>query len=150
MRQAAKTRDQFHYFLPIQTRWSDNDLYGHVNNVTYYSYFDTAANALLIEKANFDIHQSPIIGLVVDSACSFLHELSYPEIIDVGVTISRIGNSSLTYELAIFKFGQETASAQGHFVHVFVYRETRKRTPIPSKLRSALRHYLRYAIAYVG
>ena len=87
MRQAAKTRDQFHYFLPIQTRWSDNDLYGHVNNVTYYSYLDTAANALLIEKANFDIHQSPIIGLVVDSACSFLHELSYPEIIDVGVTI---------------------------------------------------------------
>ncbi|MEB0089598.1 hotdog domain-containing protein, partial [Pseudomonas sp. RTI1] len=83
-----------------------------VNNVTYYSYFDTAANALLIEKANFDIHQSPIIGLVVDSACSFLHELSYPEIIDVGVTIAKIGNSSLTYELAIFKFGQETASAQ--------------------------------------
>lgn len=146
MRQAAKTRDQFHYFLPIQTRWSDNDLYGHVNNVTYYSYFDTAANALLIEKANFDIHQSPIIGLVVDSACSFLQELSYPEIIDVGVTISRIGNSSLTYELAIFKFGQETASAQGHFVHVFVDRETRKSTPIPSEMRSALHHYLSHDI----
>ena len=141
MRQAAKTRDQFHYFLPIQTRWSDNDLYGHVNNVTYYSYFDTAANALLIEKANFDIHQSPIIGLVVDSACSFLHELSYPEIIDVGVTIAKIGNSSLTYELAIFKFGQETASAQGHFVHVFVDRETRKSTPIPIKIRDALYLY---------
>ena len=141
MRQAAKTRDQFHYFLPIQTRWSDNDLYGHVNNVTYYSYFDTAANALLIEKVNFDIHQSPIIGLVVDSACSFLHELSYPEIIDVGVTISKIGNSSLTYEVAIFKFGQETASTQGHFVHVFVDRETRKSTPIPIKIRDALYLY---------
>ena len=146
MRQAAKTRDQFHYFLPIKTRWSDNDLYGHVNNVTYYSYFDTAANALLIEKVNFDIHQSPIIGLVVDSACSFLHKLSYPEIIDVGVTISKIGNSSLTYEVAIFKFGQETASTQGHFVHVFVDRETRKSTPIPPEMRSALRQYLSHDI----
>ena len=83
---------------------------------------------------------------MVDSACSFLHELSYPEIIDVGVTISRIGNSSLTYELAIFKFGQETASAQGHFVHVFVDRETRKSNPIPSEMRSALRLYLSHGI----
>lgn len=137
-----KTRNQFQYFLPIQTRWSDNDLYGHVNNVTYYSYFDTAANALLIEQAQFDIHQSPIIGLVVESACNFIQELSYPEIIDVGVAISKIGHTSLTYELAIFKFGQATASAQGHFVHVFVDRQTRKSTPIPVEMRNALLRYL--------
>ncbi|RAV24558.1 acyl-CoA thioesterase, partial [Staphylococcus warneri] len=90
----------------------------HVNNVTYYSYFDTAANALLIQKADFDIHQSPIIGLVVNSSCDFFQELTYPEIIEVGVAISKIGNASLTYDLAIFKQGQSQASAQGQFVHV--------------------------------
>ena len=92
-----KTREQFKFFFPIQTRWADNDIYGHVNNVTYYSYFDTAANSLLIQKTGFDIHHSEIIGLVVDSACSFLQELSFPEIIEVGVAIGKVGNSSLRY-----------------------------------------------------
>ena len=85
-----KTRDQFHFFLNIQTRWADNDIYGHVNNVTYYSYFDTAANSLLIQHAGFDIRQSPIIGFVVDSACSFFQELSFPDVIEVGVAIAKI------------------------------------------------------------
>lgn len=137
-----KNRDQFKFFLPIQTRWADNDIYGHVNNVTYYSYFDTAANSLLIQKTNFDIHQSEIIGLVVDSACSFLQELSFPEIVEVGVAIGKIGNSSLRYELAIFKQGQATAAAQGHFVHVFVDRENRKSTTIPNEMRKILEQYL--------
>lgn len=137
-----KTRNQFKFFLPIQTRWADNDIYGHVNNVTYYSYFDTAANSLLIQKTNFDIHQSEIIGLVVDSACSFLQELSFPEIVEVGVAIGKIGNSSLRYELAIFKQGQATAAAQGHFVHVFVDRENRKSTTIPNEMRKILEQYL--------
>ena len=88
-----KTREQFKFFLPIQTRWADNDIYGHVNNVTYYSYFDTAANSLLIQKTGFNIHNSEIIGLVVDSACSFLQELSFPEMVEVGVAIGKIGNS---------------------------------------------------------
>ncbi|MBC9228327.1 acyl-CoA thioesterase [bacterium SPL81] len=136
-----KTRNQFKFFLPIQTRWADNDIYGHVNNVTYYSYFDTAANSLLIQKTNFDIHQSKIIGLVVDSACSFLQELSFPEVIEVGVAIGKIGNSSLKYELAIFKQGQATAAAQGHFVHVFVDRENRKSTTIPNEMRKILEQY---------
>ncbi|ENW04507.1 acyl-CoA thioesterase [Acinetobacter beijerinckii] len=136
-----KTRNQFKFFLPIQTRWADNDIYGHVNNVTYYSYFDTAANSLLIQKTNFDIHQSEIIGLVVDSACSFLQELSFPEVIEVGVAIGKIGNSSLKYELAIFKQGQATAAAQGHFVHVFVDRENRKSTTIPNEMRKILEQY---------
>ncbi|WP_339352352.1 thioesterase family protein [Acinetobacter beijerinckii] len=137
-----KNRDQFKFFLPIQTRWADNDIYGHVNNVTYYSYFDTAANSLLIQKTHFDIHQSEIIGLVVDSACSFLQELSFPEIVEVGVAIGKIGNSSLRYELAIFKQGQATAAAQGHFVHVFVDRENRKSTTIPNEMRKILEQYL--------
>ncbi|ENV32840.1 acyl-CoA thioesterase [Acinetobacter gerneri] len=138
MKPAIKTREQYHFLFPIQTRWADNDMYGHVNNVTYYSYFDTAANALLIQKAAFDLRNSKIIGLVVDSACSFLQELSYPEIIEVGVAIKKIGTTSLTYDLAIFKQGQNDASAQGHFVHVFVDRETRKSTPIPVEMRDAL------------
>ncbi|MBP2603688.1 acyl-CoA thioesterase [Acinetobacter calcoaceticus] len=137
-----KTREQFNFFLDIQTRWADNDIYGHVNNVTYYSYFDTAANALLIQKTGFDIHQSQSIGLVVDSACSFFQELSFPEIIQVGVAIGKIGNTSLRYELAIFKQGQEQASAQGHFVHVFVDRETRKTVPISESTRDVLEKFL--------
>lgn len=134
-------RKHFRFFLPIQTRWADNDIYGHVNNVTYYSYFDTAANSLLIQKAGFNIHQSSVIGLVVDSACSFFQELSFPEIIEVGVAIERIGQSSLTYRLAIFKQGQQQASAQGHFVHVFVNRKTRKSTPISQQMREDLATY---------
>ncbi|UUM26388.1 acyl-CoA thioesterase [Acinetobacter colistiniresistens] len=137
-----KTREQFKFFLPIQTRWADNDLYGHVNNVTYYSYFDTAANALLIQQTGFDIHRSESIGLVVDSACSFFQELSFPEMIEVGVAIGKIGNSSLRYELAIFKHGQQQAAAQGHFVHVFVDRETRKSIPIPERMREVLTHFM--------
>lgn len=137
-----KTREQFKFFFPIQTRWADNDIYGHVNNVTYYSYFDTAANSLLIQKTGFDIHNSEIIGLVVDSSCSFLQELSFPEMIEVGVAIGKIGNSSLRYELAIFKQGQPQAAAQGHFVHVFVDRKNRKSTAIPEKMREVLKHYV--------
>lgn len=142
MKPQIKLRDQYAFIFPIQTRWADNDIYGHVNNVTYYSYFDTAANALLIQKAEFDIHQSPIIGLVVNSSCDFFQELTYPEIIEVGVAISKIGNASLTYDLAIFKQGQSQASAQGQFVHVFVSRETKKSTPIPQDMRDALQIYL--------
>ncbi|MFV5363653.1 acyl-CoA thioesterase [Acinetobacter oleivorans] len=137
-----KTRDQFKFFLDIQTRWADNDIYGHVNNVTYYSYFDTAANALLIQETGFDIHEAKSIGLVVDSACSFLQELSFPEIIQVGVAIGKIGTTSLSYELAIFKQGQDQASAQGHFVHVFVDRETRKTVPISESVRAVLENFL--------
>ncbi|MEI5700048.1 thioesterase family protein [Acinetobacter baumannii] len=137
-----KTRDQFKFFLDIQTRWADNDIYGHVNNVTYYSYFDTAANALLIQQTGFDIHEAKSIGLVVDSACSFFQELSFPEIIQVGVGVGKIGTTSLRYELAIFKQGQDQASAQGHFVHVFVDRETRKTVPISESVRKVLENFL--------
>jgi acyl-CoA thioester hydrolase len=142
MKPKIRQRNQYAFIFPIQTRWADNDLYGHVNNVTYYSYFDTAANALLIQKAGFDIHHSPLIGLVVSSSCNFMQELSYPEIIEVGVAIEKIGRSSLSYDLAIFKQGQDHASAQGNFVHVFVERAHKKSTPIPLEMRDALTHYL--------
>ena len=142
MKPKTQLRADYQFFFPIQTRWADNDLYGHVNNVIYYSYFDTAANALLIQKAAFDIHHSPIIGLVVNSSCHFLQELTYPEIIEVGVVIEKIGNSSLTYNLAIFKQGQDQAAAQGQFVHVFVDRQSKKSTPIPQQMRDALTAYL--------
>lgn len=135
-------RSDFQFFLPIQTRWADNDMYGHVNNVTYYSYFDTAANALLIEKAQFDAHHSPMIGLVVNSSCDFLQELSYPEIIEVGVSIVKIGRSSLTYRLAIFKQNKNQAAAQGQFVHVFVDRLNRQSIEIPETMRQALQLYI--------
>ena len=142
MKPKTQLRADYQFFFPIQTRWADNDLYGHVNNVIYYSYFDTAANALLIQKAAFDIHHSPIIGLVVNSSCHFLQELTYPEIIEVGVAIAKIGNSSLTYNLAIFKQGQDQAAAQGQFVHVFVDRQSKKSIPIPQQMRDALTAYL--------
>ena len=142
MKPETKRRQNYRFLFPIQTRWADNDMYGHVNNVTYYSYFDTAANALLIQHAGFDLRNTPIIGLVVDSACSFLQELSYPEIIEVGVAIEKIGNSSLRYDFAIFKQGQNEAAAQGHFVHVFVDRQTRKSTSIPEDMRDALTQFL--------
>src|SRR5690606_25067636 len=135
---AIKTRDQYNFFFSIQTRWADNDLYGHVNNVTYYSYFDTAANALLIQHAGFNPHTAQQIGLVVNSSCQFNQELSYPEVVEVGVSIANMGTSSLTYDLAIFKQGQHQAAAQGSFVQVFVDRQTRKSTPIPAEMRDTL------------
>lgn len=142
MKPIIKQRQEYNFFLPIQTRWADNDIYGHVNNVTYYSYFDTAANALLIQHTGFDIHHSPIIGLVVNSSCHFMQELTYPEIIEVAVGIQKIGNSSLTYDLAIFKQGQNQAAAQGSFIHVFVRRKDKKSTPIPEEMRSALEKFM--------
>ncbi|ANF81941.1 thioesterase [Acinetobacter sp. NCu2D-2] len=142
MKNAIKQRQQYNFFLPIQTRWADNDMFGHVNNVTYYSYFDTAANALLIEKAGFKPQYSPSIGLVVSSNCQFNQELSYPEIIEVGVAIQKLGQSSITYDLAIFKLGHDDAAAQGNFVHVFVDRTTRKSTAISNEMRSALEDFL--------
>ena len=142
MKPNIRSRHHYSFIFQIQTRWADNDMYGHVNNVTYYSYFDTAANALLIQKAGFDIRQSPSIGLVVESHCQFMQELSYPEIIDVGVAIRKLGNSSLCYDLAIFKQGQEAASAQGYITHVFVDRVIRKSTPISTEIRDALTSFL--------
>lgn len=135
-------RQDYRYFISLDTRWSDNDVYGHVNNVTYYSYFDTAANRLLIEHAGFDFLHSPLIGLVVKSGCEYFQALAYPEKIHIGVRVAHLGRSSLGYEIAIFKDHQDAAAAQGHFTHVFVDRETRRSQEIPSAMREALSRFI--------
>lgn len=135
-------RSDFHYFLPMQTRWADCDMYGHVNNVTYYSYFDTATNRFLIEHLGFNPATAQQIGLVVDSQCSFLAELNYPESIEVAVAIGKISNSSLQYQLAIFKQDEAKPAAQGRMVHVFVDRETRKPVPLDDATRLQLQPFV--------
>jgi acyl-CoA thioester hydrolase len=124
--------------LPIQTRWKDNDVYGHVNNVEYYSYFDTAINAWLIREGGLDIERGDVIGLCVESHCEYRAALTFPETIEVGLRVGRLGKSSVRYELGIFRQGVDEATAEGHFVHVFVDRENRRPAAIPPQLRSAL------------
>lgn len=131
-------RNQYRVFYPITTRWSDNDIYGHVNNVTYYSYFDSAVNRYLIEHGKMNIHSSAIVAFVVSSQCQYLAPVAYPDDIEVGILVKKLGNSSVTYGVAIFKSGENNAVAYGDFVHVFVEREKNKSVGIPSQIRSAL------------
>jgi acyl-CoA thioester hydrolase len=131
------TAAAYRYFTPITTRWMDNDIYGHVNNVAYYSYFDTAANHYLITQGGLDIASGDIIGLVVESHCAFHAPLEYPSQLRAGVRVDKLGNRAVTYGLAIFDDG-ELAAAHGYVVHVFVDRTTRKPVPIPPRLRDAL------------
>jgi len=126
--------------LPIQTRWKDNDVYGHVNNVEYYSFFDTAINAWLIREGGLDIERGEVIGLCVESHCEFKAALTFPESIEVGLRVGKLGKSSVRYELGIFRAGgaDDEVTAEGHFVHVFVDRETRRPVPIPDPLRACM------------
>jgi len=136
---AAKieNRDDYRYFLNLQTRWMDNDLYGHVNNVTYYSYFDTVVNYFLIEKGGLDIHNAPVIGVVVESHCNYTRSVAYPDLIDCGLRVGHLGNSSVRYEVGIFRNGEADACAAGHFIHVFVERDSNKPVAIPKQIRDA-------------
>jgi acyl-CoA thioester hydrolase len=134
----AETPDRYRYFLPITTRWMDNDVYGHINNVIYYSYFDTVANHYLIHEGGLDILSSPIIGLVVESQCTYRAPLAYPDRLRAGLRVDKLGNRSVTYGIAIFKEGADQAAAHGYFVHVFVDRQSRKAVAIPARLRAAL------------
>ena len=131
-------RTGYPYFTDITTRWMDNDIYGHVNNVVYYSYFDSVANKYLIEEGGLDIHSAEIIGFVVASSCQFKSPIVYPEPIEAGFRVNKLGNSSVEYGIAIFKQGQPNASAVGTFTHVFVDRATDKSVAIPAPLRRAL------------
>jgi len=131
-------RVDYAYFLAIPTRWMDNDTYGHVNNVTYYSYFDTVVNEHLVRAGGLDIHNAPAIGLVVETSCRFHRPLSFPDTIDAGLRVARIGNSSVAYEIALFRTGDEAPAATGHFVHVWVERATERPTPVPERVRAAL------------
>lgn len=133
-----ETRDRYPHFLSIQTRWSDNDIYGHVNNVTYYSYFDTVVNCFLIDQGGLDIETDSVIGVAVETMCKFNKPLAYPEVLKAGLRVGKLGNSSVRYEIGIFQEGAAEAAAMGHFVHVFVDRATGKPAPIPDAIRSAL------------
>lgn len=116
----------------------DNDAYGHVNNVVYYSWFDTVVNEFLIANGVLEIERSPVIGLVIETQCNYFASVAFPERIAAGLSVTKLGNSSVRYEVGIFREGEETASAQGHFVHVYVDRETRKPSSIPAEMRALL------------
>ena len=133
-----ETRDRYRHFQEIQTRWSDNDIYGHVNNVTYYSYFDTVVNCYLIDQGGLDIQQDKIIGVAVETMCRFRKPVTYPETVEAGLRVGKIGNSSVRYEIGIFRKGEAAAVAAGHFVHVFVERAGNRPVPIPGPIRAAL------------
>ncbi|MCP9340304.1 acyl-CoA thioesterase [Stutzerimonas xanthomarina] len=136
--QPQHLRADYRHFQPITTRWHDNDIYGHVNNVVYYSYFDSAVNAYLIERGGLDIHEGEVVGFVVSSSCDYFASIAFPDVLEVGLRVGKLGNSSVQYELAIFKAGEAQACAAGRFVHVFVDRASNRPTPIPAGLRQAL------------
>ena len=125
-----ESRDRYPHFLNIQTRWSDNDIYGHVNNVTYYSYFDTVLNCFLIDQGGLDIETDSVIGVAVETMCKFNKPLAYPEVLEAGLRVGKLGNSSVRYEIGIFQEGAAEAAAMGHFVHVFVDRATGKKVAV--------------------
>ncbi|HAV04363.1 acyl-CoA thioesterase [Pseudomonas stutzeri] len=136
--QPKHLRRDYKHFQPITTRWHDNDIYGHVNNVVYYGFFDTAVNNYLIRQGGLDIQDGDIVGFVVSSACDYFASIAYPDLIEVGLRVARLGNSSVQYELAIFREGEQEACAAGRFVHVFVERASNRPTAIPGRLRAAL------------
>ena len=136
-------RNGYAVFRTITTRWSDNDIYGHVNNVRYYSFFDTAVNGHLIASGALDIHGGPVIGLVVDTQCSYFAPLAFPEPVEAGIATSRLGRSSVTYNVAIFAEGAAEAAAAGRFTHVYVDRDTRRPVPLPPRLREAVERLTR-------
>ncbi|MES2909761.1 MAG: thioesterase family protein [Pseudomonadota bacterium] len=138
-RPQAEPRSAFKAFRPIGTRWSDNDVYGHVNNVVYYSWFDTAVNGLLIDKGAIDIHNGKVIGLVIETQCNYFAPLAFPENVVAGIRVAHIGSSSVRYEVGLFpEDAAQTCAARGHFIHVYVDRQTRRPVPLPSELLSVL------------
>jgi acyl-CoA thioester hydrolase len=131
-------RSAFPHFLAIPTRWMDNDSYGHVNNVQYYSYFDTAVNQFLIERGVLDIHADQVVGLVVDSGCSYFSSISFPDLVHAGIRVAKLGNSSVRYQIALYRNDEALPAAAGHFVHVYVERSGNRSVPIPLRVRSVL------------
>jgi acyl-CoA thioester hydrolase len=131
-------RNQYAKFMPVQTRWMDNDVYGHINNVVYYSYFDTVVNLYLIDPGGLDFHNAPIVGIMAETMCRFHRSFAYPEAIDAGLRVGRLGRSSVRYEVGLFGEGEDLARVEGHLVHVFVERTTNAPVSIPAGIRSAL------------
>jgi len=137
-RPARPVRAQFSAFTQISTRWSDNDIYGHVNNSVYYFWFDTAVNEYLIKAGALDIHAGAVIGLVVETGCAYFAPTAFPDLIHAGVRVDHIGTSSVRYAVGLFANDEDAAAAAGHFTHVYVDRETRRPVPLPDALRTAL------------
>ncbi len=138
-RPQPESRSAFKVFRRIDTRWMDNDVYGHVNNVVYYSWFDTAVNAHLIEQGALDIHHGETIGLVIETQCNYFAPLAFPQTIEAGIRVAKLGSSSVRYEIGLFAQGEDLCAARGHFVHVYVDRETRRPVKaLPLKLKTVL------------
>ena len=131
-------RADFRVLRPMQTRWMDNDQYGHVNNVAYYSYFDTAVNAWLMEATGGDTRLGSAIGVVAETGCRFLKEISFPDLLCVGLRLEKLGNSSVVYQLAVFRGEDDDPSAVGRFVHVYIDRQTRRPVTVPQAIRIAI------------
>ena len=138
MSQRSQQRSDYRHFQVIPTRWMDNDIYGHVNNVHYYSYFDTAVNQFLIERGVLDIHHGEVVGLVVDTACSYFRPLAFPDQVHAGIRDARIGNTSVQYEVGLFRNDDVQIAAAGRFTHVYVERASGKPVPVPDAVRAVL------------
>lgn len=135
-------RNAFRVFRPIATRWLDNDVYGHVNNVVYYAYFDTAVNGYLMERTGIDIRQLPALGVVAETSCRYLRSVSFPDRLEVGLAIERLGTRSITYRLGVFLENVSNRVAEGRFVHVYVDARTRESVEIPDVIRAAVQPLL--------
>ena len=135
-------RNEFRAFYPLGTRWMDNDVYGHVNNVVYYSFFDTAVNGLLMDAGVLDIHHGEVIGLVVETQCNYFAPIAFPQAVTAGVRVARLGRSSVTYEIGLFAEDAPDSAAAGHFIHVYVDRATRRPVPLPEPLKAVLQSWM--------
>jgi acyl-CoA thioester hydrolase len=137
-REAPLNRADFEHVIEITTRWMDNDVYGHINNVVYYSFFDTVVNGYLIEQGALDIANSEVIGLVVETQCNYFKSIAFPDRVSAGLGVENVGNSSVRYRIGLFRNNENDAAAQGHFVHVYVQRATNRPVALPDKLKTAL------------
>lgn len=131
-------RSAYKVFRSVSTRWMDNDAYGHVNNVVYYSWFDTAVNAHLIEQGVLDIHHGDTIGLVIETQCNYFSPLAFPQTVEAGIRVARLGASSVRYEVGLFAQGESLTAARGHFIHVYVDKQNRRPAPLPLNLKTVL------------
>ena len=141
-RRAPEPRSAYRAFREITTRWMDNDVYGHVNNVVYYSFFDTAVNGLLVDAGALDIHAGPVIGLVVETQCNYFAPIAFPQAVAAGVRVAQLGRSSVRYEIGLYADDATDCAAAGHFVHVYVDRATRRPVPLPAPLTAVLRSWM--------
>jgi len=142
IRRGPEPRARYAAFRPITTRWMDNDVYGHVNNVVYYSFFDTAVNGLLMDAGVLDIHHGEVIGLVVETQCNYFAPIAFPQAVAAGVRVAQLGRSSVRYEIGLYAGDAAESAAAGHFIHVYVDRATRRPVPLPAALKALLSSWI--------